>query len=601
MNAAVRMLPEAVLRMVQLAEAQRATYGGVIVEGLASAETFKGAEAVSAIAEGGTVDTAVLDQCIDLDHSDTDNGKRLRLHFGQDLLVIAQDKGKQPFFAVWTGTHWDVANGSTKAHAIAQQVGDRIVLEAERLKMSPPEQEAFDAGKQYLDIRPEHRTPGQKFVAEAAEAAAEALNKRRAARIKHGVTSKNTGRISAMLACAAPHMLVKADELNRDPWTFAARNATIRFERTMVKRKNSKFVSYEATPDVPEMEEFCQSFAVKVHSGHRREDRITSVVPIDFIDGADCPLWRRFLESKLPNPEVRKLVQVASGLSLVGITVQYLFFHYGAGANGKSVYMETLCRLLGDAAVTLPATSIIGEGTASGSASPDLVRLYGRRLLRVKELPEGEPLRENLVKELTGGETITARDLFNGYIDFEPEFIAMMSGNGYPKITGTDEGIWRRMAVILWPKQIAAEDRRPFQQVIAEFEREASGILNWLIEGVSIYLREGLTIPDEVRKATQDYRDDMDRTAAFVAQCVARDAEAPPLTGKRFYQAYCNFTIDQGGKPLNLTVFGREMGRKFTKDRSSGIVRYSGIRLINVPDAPPDDRPASFHDEDFLP
>jgi putative DNA primase/helicase len=595
-------LPDAVARMLAIAQAQRGQNAGVVIEGEASALKGRSAhEAITAVGKDDPVDPAILAECAELDHSDTDNAKRLRLHFGQDLLVIAQEKAKQPLFAVWTGTHWDVANGGPKSLAIAQKLGDRIALEAEYLKMIPSEQEAYDAGKDYLDIEPSFRTPGQKFVAEAAEGALDALNKRKSARAKHAVTSKNSGRMKSALECAAPHLLVSPDDMNADKYMFAARNATLRFDLTMSRRKNARFVSLEETPDAAEYIDYCSAFSLKVHPGHRREDKITSVIPVDYDSAAKCPRWDRFIETKLPDPAVRRLVQVSSGLSLLGITVQYLFFHYGSGANGKSVYMETICRLLGSASVTLPSTSIVGEGSSSGGASPDIVRLYGRRMLRVKELPEGEPLRENLVKELTGGETVTARDLFNGYIDFEPQFIAMMSGNGYPKITGTDEGIWRRMAVILWPKQIAVEDRRDFQEVLADFEPEYSGILNWLIEGVNIYLREGLVIPEAVRKATQEYRDDMDRTAAFVARCIVRNPDAPPVQGKLLYQAYCNFTIDQGGKPMNNTAFGREMSRKFEKDKSSGIVLYFGIQLVNVPDAQDTNRPPPADYEDFLP
>ena len=93
----------------------------------------------------------------------------------------------------------------------------------------------------------------------------------------------------------------------------------------------------------------------------------------------------------------------------------------------------------------------------------------------------------------------------------------------------------------------------------------------------------------------------MDRTAAFVARCIIRNADAPPVQGKLLYQAYCNFTIDQGGKPMNNTAFGREMGRKFEKDKSSGIVLYSGIQLVNVPDAQDTNRPPPADYEDFLP
>ncbi|TIT04975.1 MAG: DNA primase, partial [Mesorhizobium sp.] len=274
-------------------------------------------------------------------------------------------------------------------------------------------------------------------------------------------------------------------------------------------------------------------------------------------------------------------VQVASGLGLVGVTVQKLFFHYGKGANGKSVYMETLCRLLGEVAVTLPSESFIGEGKAGGAANPDMARLYGRRFLRVKELPEGEDLRENLVKDLTGGEHFTVRDLFEGYFDFRPVFTGHMSGNGYPRISGTDNGIWRRMAVIHWSKIIAEADQREFEEVVSEFVPEYPGILNWLIEGVLIFLREGLVIPDAVRLKTQEYRDEMDRTSAFCARCVVPDPAAE-LTAKQFYQAYVDFTVDEGGKPISLTAFGLIMKKKY--ERVDGrIVVYRGVRLVDVP------------------
>src|SRR5690606_14632111 len=116
------------------------------------------------------------------------------------------------------------------------------------------------------------------------------------------------------------------------------------------------------------------------------------VVPVAYDPRAKCPKWTEFVEDKLPVAPVRRMVQVASGLGLIGLTVQKLFFHYGKGANGKSVYMETLCRLLGAVAVTLPSESFTGEAKAGGAANPDMARLYGRRFLRVKELPEGEDL-----------------------------------------------------------------------------------------------------------------------------------------------------------------------------------------------------------------
>lgn len=577
-------LPEAVAQKMEEIAAQRAGENPETPEGPSD-------EPPAHLAADLDPDPAAVEYCAEFDHSDTDNGKRLITHFGGDIIVIAQEKAKQPAFAVWTGSHWDFSNGGPKALAIAQRLGDRIAQEVEFIRPNAFEQMLIDKAADARKKPEEDRGPAEKRLVIAAEKAEEAHAKRVKRRLDHAVTSKNVAKMQAALSCAAPHIMRSPNDFNADRMMVAVQNATLRFHRQTERRKNPRHKSVTETPDAPEYIDACVDSFLEVIPGHRRRDMITHIVPVRYRPEAKCPKWMAFIESKLPDKDVRRLVQVSSGLGLLGITVQYLFFHYGDGANGKSVYMETLCRLLGDVSVTLPATSLIGEGGSSGSASPDLARLHGRRLLRVKELPEGEDLRENLVKELTGGETITARDLFSGYTDFLPIFIAIMSGNGYPRITGTDDGIWRRMAVIHWPNKVAKEDRREFEEIVSSFEPEHPGILNWLMEGVHIFLREGLVIPEAVERATQEYRDDMDRTAGFVGRCIIKDANADPVQGKDLYQAYCDDTIDQGGKPMNVTAFGRAMQKKFRKERTSTGVVYFGIRLVKpAADGPPPGR-----------
>lgn len=530
---------------------------------------------------GSKVDLEVVKACAGLDHSDTDNAERLLAHFGEDLLVRAQSKARKAAYAVWTGTHWDIDTGEPRALAVAQNVGGRIALEIEYIDFTPAEKQAIDRGLEAMKKPEEERSPGEKKVAKLAERANANLAARLSRRMNHAVSSKNKGRLEAMLACAAPHIQRGPDEFNSDPLKVALARHTLCFKRVFKKARNPAFDDPDdSREDVPEFIQVADA-ELKVVDGHRRQDMITQRVPVDYDPKAKCPKWDEFMRDKLPIDEVRRMVQVASGLGLVGLTVQKLFFHYGKGANGKSVYMETLCRLLGEVAVTLPSESFIGEGKAGGAANPDMARLYGRRFLRVKELPEGEDLRENLVKDLTGGEHFTVRDLFEGYFDFKPVFIGHMSGNGYPKISGTDNGIWRRMAVVHWSKIIAEADQREFEEVVAEFVPEYPGILNWLIEGVKIFLREGLVIPDAVRAKTQEYRDEMDKTSSFCARCVIPDSTAE-LTAKEFYQAYVDFTVDEGGKPISLTAFGLIMKKKY--DRIDGrIVVYRGVRLVDVP------------------
>lgn len=530
---------------------------------------------------GVKIDMAVVKACAGLDHSDTDNAERMLAHFGDDLLVLAQSKARQAAYAAWEGTHWDIETGGSRSLAIAQNVGGRIALEVEFLEPTPAEASAIDKGRAALAISEEERTNPQKRLAKTADAALTNLARRRKRRMDHAVSSKNKGRLEAMLACAAPHIERGPDEFNADPLKVAVRGHTLHFRRTMAERPNPAYDDPDdSREDVPRTI-MVRDAELRVITGHRRSDLITQVVPVDFDKNAKCPKWASFMERMLPSDDVRRMVQVASGLGLVGLTVQKLFFHYGFGANGKSVYMETLCRLLGSVAVTLPSESFIGEGKGGGAANPDMARLYGRRFLRVKELPEGEDLRENLVKDLTGGEDFTVRDLFQGYFDFKPIFTGHMSGNGYPRISGTDNGIWRRMAVVHWPVTLKESEQREFEEVLQEFEPEYSGILNWLIEGVLIFLREGLVIPDAVKEKTQEYRDEMDPTSAFCARCVIPD-EQGEITAKELYQAYVNFVVDEGGKPINHTRFGLTMKKKYTKI-DGRIVHYRGLRLVDVP------------------
>ncbi len=527
------------------------------------------------------VDRGVVKTCAKLDHSDTDNAERLQRHFGEDMLVLAQSKARKATYAIWDGTHWDIDTGDPRSLAVAQQLGGRIAMETEFLQYSPEELEVVKAAKEALKKTENERTPLEKKLANVALNAKENLAKRRKRRMDHAVTSKNKARLEAMLTCLAPHVMRGPDDFNVDPLKVALLDHTLVFSRKTETVRNPAYDDPDDNRD--DLPEYIEQKVAKVEAikGHKRSDLMTQIVPVAYDKKAKCPKWTAFLERMLPSEDVRRMVQVASGLGLVGLTVQKLFFHYGFGANGKSVYMETLCRLFGDIAVTLPSESFIGEGNSGGAASPDMARLYGRRFLRVKELPEGEDLRENLVKDLTGGEDFTVRDLFQGYFDFKPIFTGHMSGNGYPRITGTDNGIWRRMVVVHWPVTLKTEEQREFEDVVSEFRPEYSGILNWLIEGVLIFLREGLLIPDSVKLKTQEYRDEMDPTSAFAARCIEPD-EHGQVTARDFYQAYVDYTVDQGGRPISLTKFGLIMKKKYRRE-DGRIKTYFGFRLSDVP------------------
>lgn len=401
----------------------------------------------------------------------------------------------------------------------------------------------------------------------------------------HAVSSKNIARLRAVLDCAAPNIMSLADSFNPDAFRFACLTHTVRFEKTVRKVKNPAWADPDNSgEDVPE---FIEKVSVKVvaEPGHDRADRITACVPVRYDPKAVAVKWQVFLDRYLPDKDVRDMVQAAAGQGLLGVGLQLLFFHYGRGANGKSAFMEALGRVLGDLSVTLPAESITGQAKGNSGPSPDLARLYGKRLLRVAELPKGQPLQVELIKKLTGGERMPVRDLYKGYFDFTPMFVAHMSGNDYPKTDGTDYGTWRRLVVVKWPVTIPESERRDFEEVMAEFREEYPGILNWLIAGAKRFIEDGrIVLAEESIRETRKYREDMDPLAGFIAGCVDH-APGEKVQAKLMFEAYELWASANGVTPLTGTTFGKSIKGYFDRDNAR-IRHYLDCRLHDVPPAP---------------
>jgi putative DNA primase/helicase len=210
------------------------------------------------------------------------------------------------------------------------------------------------------------------------------------------------------------------------------------------------------------------------------------------------------------------------------------------------------------------------------------MRLFGKRMLRVPELKPGIPLQEDLIKRITGGEYITARTLWKGYVDFQNKAKPHMSGNGYPTIDGTDHGIWRRMLVMHWTETIAREEQRNFEDVVSELVSEGPAILNWMIEGTLDYLNNGFFIAEAVTDDTAEYRDEMDPVGQFVrdhvVQCPGQNVRASVMY--ETYKAWCALNAKW---PATQTRFGRIMKTRFDRDDKSRLRAYLNVKLVDPP------------------
>lgn len=542
--------------------------------------------------QGSEASDETLAECALLDHSDTDNARRLIRYFPNQILIMQAAGVSGGDKLIWSGRHWDIDNGEAGATLLAQAVGDLIQREVDHMVATDFEKRLIDAGieaaveldalnaldPKSLSDEQKKRAKDLREAVEAGKAARAMLAGRKAARRKFGVTSKNAARIRAMLECVAPRLRKPIEEFNASALSVATLTHTLTFHQEI-----------DMDPDVDHPRFTSRVEAVE---GHRQEDYITALVPVRYDDKATCPKFSVWIEKMMPDPDARRTLQQYCGVSILGVPLQRFMFHFGEGANGKSVFLELLVRLLGKSfAVGLPTESIIGGGDRNaGGASPDLIRLFGKRMVRVLELPEGKPLQSELIKKLTGGEEIPVRTLFKGFIDFMPRAKPHMSGNGLPKITDTSNGIWRRMLFLRWPVQISDAEMRDPEEMVTEFLTESSGILNWLCQGALDFLKNGLYIAPSVASDVKAYRKEMDVVMQFVEDCVEK-SEGDSVQARVMYDAFKEWCTANSKSIIFETRFGRDMKRYCVRDDSSRVRRYVDVKLR-------DDRPrASLGDK----
>ena len=317
----------------------------------------------------------------------------------------------------------------------------------------------------------------------------------------------------------------------------------------------------------------------------QREDYVTKMAGTAYDADAKCPHWEAFLKKILDQPLIEYMQRV-TGYVLTGLTgEEVMFIPWGDGNNGKSTYRETIFALLGDYAVGAEASLLI-TNKRSGGATPDLVRLFGARLVTVNETEENDHLNEARVKFMTSHDVITARNLYKEPFDFTPTHKTMLTTQHKPIIKGTDEGIWRRIQ--LWPfvKVIAAKERdRYFRE--NKLLPELPGILNWALEGLKQYQKDGLKPPQAVTEATNEYREDMDLVGHFVDECCEKGAAYQETTAA----LHCKYEIwakNSVGFSMSAIALGRLLGKKGFKTKQVGRARgVRGLRLNpNPPTAP---------------
>lgn len=500
------------------------------------AEALADAETVAGPGDGGGDGVDLNLELGRLERNDIGNAERLLARHGKDLLAV-----DRVGWHVWTGTHWVNEGADAIVKKRSHETAKSIMEEVGALqKDGAPEGVLKSDWDDYLDKH-----------------------------LKWSLASGNKPRLDAMVAEAAPYRACLPAALDADPMLLNLKNGTLVLEGSCEELRE-----------------------------HRRDDRLAKIMDVSFDPDATCPKFLAFLERVQPDPEIRQFLQVWMGYCLTGNTSeQVLVFNYGpTGRNGKGVFTELFAKMMGPYAASVPVESLMNNDRKQGSEpTPDLVRLPGARMVRASEAEKGSVFGESLIKKLTGGDPIDVRRMAKEFFTFYPEFKLMISGNYRPQVRGNDKGIWDRLLLVPWDVHIPKPERD--RHLDKKLWAERAGVLNWALDGLRIWLESGLSIPEAVRVATEDFREESDPVSRFIEACV-KPMPSASVQASAMYAGYEKWCEVNSEKKFSQTAFGRALVERGLEKSKGRIVVYMGVSLDlggliddgpSDPDPPPGD------------
>ena len=371
--------------------------------------------------------------------------------------------------------------------------------------------------------------------------------------IAHANKSSSKGRIKAILDLAKweDGITVAVNQLDADPWLLNCKNGTLNLKTRKLQP-------------------------------HNPADLITKMVQVPYNPDTSWPEWDGFFSQIMNNDQDKiEFLRRSFGYALTGeINEQCMFVFHGPGANGKSTLTEIFRDLLGGYAMHTTSDSLLHS--KSSPIRNDIARLNGARFVSAVEIGMGKKLDESLIKQLTGGDQVTARFLYNEYFEYKPGFKLFIAANHRPEIRGTDNGIWRRIHLIPFDVTIPSEEID--KDLPMKLRQELPGILNWAVQGCYDWQSQGLNPPDSIQTATAEYRAEMDILSGFLEdRCTIQSSEKTAVG--ELYEAFKIWADLACQETVGKKIFGNLMRQKGFTQSKSGSIRYWNAIKLNPEDS----------------
>jgi putative DNA primase/helicase len=369
--------------------------------------------------------------------------------------------------------------------------------------------------------------------------------------IKHAQSSEAERAINGMIALASVEegVPVVPERLDADPWLLTVENGTVDLQTGKLYPP-------------------------------RRDDLITKCCDVSYDSTAKCPTFVKFIDRIMDGNEgLITFLQRALGYSLTGRVVERsMFIQWGTGKNGKSTLLEVMHSILGDYSMRTPTDTLMVQYGGGSGIPNDIARLKGARFVSASESEEGQRLAESKIKDLTGGDTISARFMRGEFFDFRPEFKLWLATNHKPVIRGTDQAIWDRIKLIPFKVRIPKEEQDA--NLTEKLKSELPGIFQWLLRGCLDWQKHGLEAPPEVLSATTEYRQEMDDLGDFLGDCCLVNPELS-VANKELYQEYRSWCEKNAMKMISQKRFSnRLMDRGFEQKKTNVGRKWLGMRLL---------------------
>ena len=287
---------------------------------------------------------------------------------------------------------------------------------------------------------------------------------------------------------------------------------------------------------------------------HSPDDFITKMTSVS-PSNKGTEIWQDCLQLIFcKNQELIDYVQMICGLAAIGkVYVEALIIAYGCGRNGKSTFWNAISRVLG-----LYSGNISADTLTVGcrrNIKPEMAEVKGKRLLIAAEMQEGARLNDSTVKQLCSTDDVFAEKKYKDPFSFTPCHTLVLYTNHLPKVSASDDGIWRRLIVIPFDAKIeGSSDIKNYSEYL--YNNAGESILAWIIEGAKkvIALDYKIPVPACVQTAIDEYRAQNDWFGHFIEdKCDIGDGLKE--SSSALYQAYRNYCLDTNEYVRNTADF----------------------------------------------